>query len=59
MRSGKKIFKGIIQLLTGAILLNAPSRQKCASNNGVSESDIGVKKWTVEDTEDLEEISYS
>ena len=39
---------------TGAELLNAPSRQHCATNNGLSEASIGVKKWTVADPSEEE-----
>jgi len=33
--------------ITGSPLINLPSKEHCASNNGVSVSVIGIKKWTV------------
>lgn len=29
----------------GETLLNVPSKAKCATNNGVTEASIGMKKW--------------
>lgn len=42
---------------TGTELLNPPSRQHCANNNGISEASIGVKKWTVIDPQENDFVS--
>lgn len=35
-------------------LLNLPSKEKCASNNGVAVETIGIKKWTKEDPQEAD-----
>jgi len=37
---------------SGGTLLNTPSKEKCASNNGLSVEDIGIKKWIKENPQD-------
>ena len=36
----------------GEILLNKPSKEKCAENDGVSEESIGMKKWNKTDPQE-------
>jgi len=35
-------------------LINIPSKEKCASNNGVAVETIGIKKWTKENPVDAD-----